>query len=362
LLVGNTQEKPVEVEVVNAASYLTHPDAPFISLPSLIENNEGTTFAGPGDRVTTDLLLNRRGLRWQKSARVPPGKKLLLCKFAIPVQDLGSQLNARTYMAQLQSDGPVRLALVASFARSRRRLLRYLLVLAVLPPHITRYASPTEQDFIRILDEGNLVEPREQRPLRSEDAHEIRYGRVSGISIGAVWHATLTDKEASHLSLPPPEKPISYALDTLKGATFGTEQIQSAPLAVRNDDTAYEADGNYGVKYDLALPLKNPYSRDLKLYLSLETPMKSEVKSNKVPFVEPPYGQIFFRGTIKITVKSNNGTDSISYFHLVQHYGESGSPFLTLPFAPGQEESVHIEFFYPPDCTPPHLLTLSTVE
>ncbi|MBX9694881.1 MAG: DUF3370 domain-containing protein, partial [Cyanobacteria bacterium] len=143
--------------------------------------------------------------------------------------------------------------------------------------------------------------------------------------------------------------------------TFGTDQEQSAPLAVRNADTAYAAHGNYGVKYDLVFPLKNLSGRKMRLNFSLETPIKSDVKSAEATFSSPPFDNVHFRGTIKAAAKGSQDTpDETKYFHIVQRRGEMGIPFLSLPMKPEEEATVHVEFFYPPDCTPPQFLTLST--
>lgn len=361
LLVGNEGQKPATVEVLNAASYLTRPDAPFISLPAMSENELGYKYAGPGDRVTS-YLLRGNTQNWRDSLRLKPGEQALLQKFSIPVSKLKPQLNGRTCIAYLRSNGSVKLALVACFAYPRHRLTRYLSTLSLLTLIMprSRYRAPLEQEFIDILSKGRLVEPREQPPTPPEKLEHMRYGRVSGVSIGSIWNAMLTDENQSNIVLPRPEKPVSFVVSSLKGGTFGTGQIQSAPLAVRNKDTAYQAHGNYGVKYDLVFPLKNDSDRRLNLCMSLESPIKSDVKSESVTFLVPPSRFICFRGTIKVSLESKDGTSRIKYRHIVQRRGELGKPFLTVPFEAGQEQSVRLEFFYPPDCTPPHLLTLST--
>lgn len=362
LVVGNEGLKPATVEVLNAASYLTRPDAPFISLPAISENELGYKYAGPGDRVTS-FLLRGNTHNWKNSLLLNPGEQVLLQKFNIPVSKLKPQLNGRTCIAQLRSNGSVRLALVACFAYPRNRFTRYLSTLSLLSLIVPRskYRAPFEQEFIDTLNKGRLVEPREQPPSPPGELENIRYGRVSGVSIGSIWKATLTDESQSNLMLPQPEKPVSFVLSSLMGGTFGTGQIQSAPLTVRNKDTAFQAHGNYGVKYDLLFPLKNDSNRRLNLYMSLESPIKSNVKSESVKFLVPPARFTCFRGTIKVSLDSKDGTSRVKYRHIVQRRGEMGKPFFAVPFQPGQEQSVRLEFFYPPDCTPPHLLTLSTL-
>ncbi len=56
IILHNPTKQSVKVNVLQGASYLSQPDAPFIELPSIIENPLGTVFAGPGDRVMTDIL------------------------------------------------------------------------------------------------------------------------------------------------------------------------------------------------------------------------------------------------------------------------------------------------------------------
>jgi len=237
----------------------------------------------------------------------------------------------------------------------------FLSILTVIPPiPIRRYPVPKEYDFVQVLKAGKLVSPRERPASHPEDPGVVRYGRVSGVTIGSSWQGTLADDGLAYLALPEPEKPISYVLSSLVGGTFGTDQVQSAPLAVRYDDSAYKGHGNYAVRYDLVLPLKNTSNRALKLRLFLETPIKSDIKSDVVRFFDPPYKQVVFRGTIKVTTRSKEGQNSLDYFHLVQRYAEAADPFFVLQFAPRQEQTVRVEFIYPPDCTPPQLLTISS--
>lgn len=363
LVVGNTADKPVEVQVINGASYLIRPDAPFVFLPAMTENDDGTIFAGPGDRVTGELLMSKQSTKLKRTVRLDPGEQVLLHKLSLPVSKLKGYHNGRAYMAQLQSDGPVRLALVACLSPSRRGIIRRLVALPPLSLLMRRrkLRAPADEAFIEVLRAGHLVVPREHPPSPPDQTTgPLRYGRVSGVSIGSIWQARLTDNGQPYLALPPPGKPVSYVVSSLRGGSFGTGQIQSAPLAVRYYDTAYQAHGNYGVKYDLVLPLRNTSDRRLKFQLALETPVKSNVKSDVATFFVPPLPQIYFRGTIKVTLESKDNPSTARYFHIVQHSAESGKPFVTLPLTAGAERTVHVEFFYPADCTPPQLLTLSS--
>jgi len=45
----------------------------------------------------------------------------------------------------------------------------------------------------------------------------------------------------------------------------------------------------------------------------------------------------------------------------VQRRGEQGSPLVELDIAPGTRRLVSVDFLYPPDATPPQVLTVSTL-
>src|SRR5919199_258481 len=69
-----------------------------------------------------------------------------------------------------------------------------------------------------------------------------------------------------------PAKAVSYAIATLRGGRLGTEQVKTARILVGYPDTAYEAHGNYGVEYNLSLPLYNPTDKPQTVALTIETP------------------------------------------------------------------------------------------
>jgi hypothetical protein len=60
IVLHNPGSNPITIDVLQAASYLSQPDAPFIDLPPMTENPSGTVYAGPGDRVTNDILRRQR--------------------------------------------------------------------------------------------------------------------------------------------------------------------------------------------------------------------------------------------------------------------------------------------------------------
>jgi hypothetical protein len=56
IILNNPTNKPVTVKVLQGASYLSQPDAPFGNLAAQIEDPNGSVFAGPGSRATSDVL------------------------------------------------------------------------------------------------------------------------------------------------------------------------------------------------------------------------------------------------------------------------------------------------------------------
>jgi hypothetical protein len=87
---------------------------------------------------------------------------------------------------------------------------------------------------------------------------QLIYGRVAAVSEGATWKVNLIDNTKSQsLTIPQPAKAISYAIATLRSGRLRTQQSQTVKMLVRYPDTAYEAHENYGVEYNLSLPLSN---------------------------------------------------------------------------------------------------------
>ncbi|NJN23163.1 MAG: DUF3370 family protein, partial [Acaryochloridaceae cyanobacterium RL_2_7] len=47
VIVYNPSDRPVTLDVLQSASYLSQPDAPFIKLDSMVDNPTGEVYAGP---------------------------------------------------------------------------------------------------------------------------------------------------------------------------------------------------------------------------------------------------------------------------------------------------------------------------
>lgn len=78
--------------------------------------------------------------------------------------------------------------------------------------------------------------------------------------------------------------------------------------------------------------------------------------------MNPPQGQIFFRGTVRLNYVDDFGQNQQRYFHLVQRQGQQGEGLVNLNLPAGGSRAVGVELIYPPDATPPQVLTVKTLD
>jgi hypothetical protein len=116
------------------------------------------------------------------------------------------------------------------------------------------------------------------------------------------------------------------------------------------------------VQYSLTLPLVNTTRNTQTVTLSLQTPLKQEELQGGLRFLEPPARQVFFRGTVQIRYTDDARKQQTRYVHLVQRRGQQGQPLVTLTMPPSDRRLVKVDFLYPPDATPPQVLTVRTLE
>lgn len=386
LLAYNPTDRYVTVRFHQAASFLSTPDAPFRDLPAMVDNPTGFVFSGPGSRVTNQVLRGVRQTFFPSQVTIPPyearmlanlplplptqfpnavlnraraefilnadssfGPKLPLIPDTSPFGDVSSS-NGRSTLMYLESSGPIYLAQMSMFARMNEQGTE---------------RAPTLEEWWAMLHRGQLVTPRDipPTPPNSSQFGRFFYGRVAGVSRGSRWQATLTDSQThgQALTIPAPGRAISYGISTLHRGTLGTGQIQSAPMVVRYPDTAYYAHGNYGVHYSLTLPLVNNSHQLQSVVLTLQTPIKQDHRSVVLKFLEPPAPEVFFRGTVRLRFTDDLGQMQERYVHLVQRRGQRGEPLVTLNMRPGEKRNVTVDLLYPPDATPPQVLTVATL-
>ncbi|MGD2182258.1 DUF3370 family protein [Lusitaniella coriacea] len=357
ILLHNPGNEPVTIKVLQAASYLGNPDAPFRELPPMVENPNNTVYSGPGSRVMGDVLQDVRQATFPAQLILPPKESRLLMNLPIPIQRTPAS-NGRSTMMRVESDGAV-----------------YAASLAMKAPRNSRgnYRPPTLSEWQNLVETGNLAGPRDSTPTPLDPPrHPTVFGRVAGVSEGSHWTARLTDNpNQNYLSIPRSlsgsgssrsREAISYVLGTVHLITLATEQIQSARMLRRYPDTAYFAHSNYGVEYNLVLPLKNTTNQAQTVTVTFETPLKDEGGSGRLLFKNPYNQRVFFRGTVRTRYPDEGGTMQTRYVHLVQRRGEQGKPLVTLDLPPGDSKTVEVDFIYPPDVTPPQVLTVRTVE
>ncbi|MDJ0619682.1 MAG: DUF3370 domain-containing protein [Calothrix sp. MO_192.B10] len=348
ILLHNPLNKMVKINVLQGASYLSQPDAPFIQLPSWSQNFFGTVFAGPGDRVMGDILRGRRQRTFPAQIIIPPGQSRMLLNAPIPVKDLTPPLNGRSTFLRLHSSGKVYAASLAMFAPTNNN---------------GRERAPTVTEWLSLLDNSDVAGPRDKAPTPpNATSGGIIYGRVAGVAQGSQWRALITDNnKVKYLTIPQPGQAYSYPLSTVPRGTLGTKQIQSAKMLVRYPDTAYSAHGNYGIQYSLQLPLYNNSKIPRKVTVSMQTPIKSDsLTKGGLSFFNTPAPQVFFRGTVRLRYPNNQGKTYTRYLHLVQRRGQPGQPLAILDIPAGDRKLVEVDFLYPPDATPPQVLTIST--
>lgn len=358
ILVHNPGTVPVRMRSLSGASYLSQPDAPFIQLPDFVPFSPlNPVYAGPGSRVSGDMLQDRLQDIFPRALMIPPGESRMLMNQPIPIRELEPPINGRSTLAYLESDGPVYVASLAQYATVEESADGDVIE-----------SAPTLADWESLLQEGNLAGPRdlEPAPLPLAEGTRLIYGRVAGVSQGSEWKATLTDELAGggvsdQLTIPAAGEAFSYGISLLYAGTMGTGQNQSAEMLVRYPDTAYQSHGNYGVRYSLTLPLSNPTNRPQTVTVALETPIKEdELSEDGLRFFEPLPAQTFFRGPVQVRYQSDRNLPIIRNIHLVMKRGQQGTPLATLFLPPRGSRTVEVDLLYPADSTPPQVLTVKT--
>lgn len=380
LIYNPSSTKVISIVVLKAGSFLGNPEAPYIELPPFLENPLGKIFSGPGGRLTDALLRNNRLPHWPSRIYLQPKTSQMLMNLPTPVPrpaiarlaalkanramltnlhqknpaqtpillNGASSSNTRSSIFQLQSDGPVYMA--------------YLAMNASVSP-TGQEIVPKRSDWENLILNGKLVQPRDLSPSSIDsEGNQYFYGRVSGISRGSTWQAKVTDTPRSRrLTIPQTGEAFSYGLNTLPRGTFGTGQVQSAVMLSRYPDTALMAHGNYGVHYDVSLPLHNPTDIPQQVTVSIQSPIKQSRWAKGLHFLRTPPDQVFFRGTVRVRYKDDSGNPQVRYYHLNLRQGQQGEPLAMVTLPPKEDRLVSVDYIYPPDASPPQVLTIQTL-
>jgi hypothetical protein len=370
ILVHNPGNTPVRLDVVQALSYTTKDDAPFTALPDYTDNSQGQFFSGPGSRLATDLL---RGTSEKPSfIVVPPGQSQVLFQRPIP------NGSARSGLMRLRSNGKVQVASIALLDKAETPAVNPWAIGHItnipannprpevqtpVPKPITKYRSPSTEDWQTALNTLPLATPRDVTPTPPGHFGSLVYGRVAGVAEGSRWEAFLTDQPNSrYLSIPDRQGAFSYVLNTPDSGTLGTGQVQTGRLFVRYPDTAYDNHGNYGAYYRLTMPLQNNTGAEQAVTIKLQTPLKDQFARDTLRFSSQPEDKIFFRGTIRITYEGEQGEPIARQIHVIQRRGERGQPLVALRLPAGSQKLVELDLIYPPDATPPQVVTIESID
>ncbi|HEY9794304.1 MAG TPA: DUF3370 domain-containing protein, partial [Leptolyngbyaceae cyanobacterium] len=191
IIVYNPSQEPVTVDILQTASYLSQPDAPFIELPPVVDNPAGAVYAGPGSRVMSDILLGRHQADFPPQLVIPPQQSQMLLNLPIPVRTLEPPINGRSTLMRLRSNGMVYVASLARYAPLDAD---------------GNERSPTLEEWQQLLDQGELSGPRDRAPTPPEITKgQIIYGRVAGVAQGSRWQAQLVDSPTTQsLTIPQP--------------------------------------------------------------------------------------------------------------------------------------------------------------
>jgi len=333
---------PVTLRLLAGATALSQsldprqPGAPFLPLPTLLPQGSEPAYAGPGSRVATELLRRQRSPLMPEGWTLQPGTPTALLVLPLPVRGLDPLLNGRTLQLRLLSDGPVDLATVAAFGEGDQ------------PPPPTSW--PT-------LLNGPLS-PREHAPTPRGSSGAIVYSRVSGVQLGSAWRARITDPGQAWLSSS--RAPISWPIASLERGSLGSGQVQTAELQRAYPGTAWAAHGNYGVEYDITLPLKNDRDQPQQLQLVFESPLKGDQPLGGLRFHSQPARAVMFRGTVEVSGLDDDAgrAGGRQGFHLVLRAGQQGPALGRVTLAPGQSRELRVRLIYPADATPPQVLSL----
>ena len=341
-------DAPVTLQLLSGSTSLsqaTEPgqtQAPFLPLPSLMQETTEVVAAGPGSRVAGDLLASRSAPelsshRWT----LPPGSPTRLMLLPIPVAGLDPLLNGRNLQLRFHSSAPVAIATLAAHGNDGQ--------------------APNDQHWLQLLKSRRLSS-KEHQPTPRGSKGKIIYSRVSGVQIGSSWRARLTDPGSTVLAAP--KAPISWPISSLERGTLATNQVQTAELERFYPGTAWAAHGNYGVEYDLTLPLKNTGSAPVKLQLSLDSPLKGNSQTSFLRFRDDLNGPVMFRGPIQTTgLEDPEGVpQGRQTQHLVLRQGQQGSSLGQVMLKPGEGKQVRVRLIYPADATPPQVLTVQPVK
>lgn len=321
LVLHNPSDHPVKVQVgpsaasfTDAAPYRDHGGSP-------ASDPWGWRSSGPGDVTAGKFLRGARAIQ-AESITLKPGETRVVHSLLIPPKNEG------TGQFRFTADGPVHGAVVIEDA------------------------PPTQASVKARLAAGKLLDrhPEDKLPTPPGAPGQLIFGRVSGVQTGAAWRATATnDGEGKVFRVTAQNTSQSYLIVGKRSNTLGTGQDHAAPLTRRYEDTAYAAHGNYGVTYEVALPVRNEAKDTREVRIFFDSPGQ--------PL---PLSRVF-RGQVAIDITDAKGRTTTQYVHVSQRAGDKGeAPLTTVQLPPGEGRTIKVRLVYPANSTPPHALRIET--
>lgn len=358
LLASNFSAEPVKVTIRQGASYLSQPEALFRPLPEFERNPAAAIYAGPGDRVATELIAGKSQLQ-DLVVDIPPYSTRVLASEPIntdvailtPLKD-GTQvgINGRSTLMHLHSDGPVYLSQVAYIAQRQTA--------GFTPPKLEDY-----QALLNARKFAGAHEPASQYdPKVPAAGSNFKYGRVVGVSQGLTWKAELW-QGTRILERPAPGETVGYPIASTYIKRYATGQNQSAPMLRRYADSAQEAHGNYGLTYEIKIPLHNRTGEFQSYSLALSQPTNPNISSlADMNYTLPPSKVPMFRGSVRLQWTDEYHQQQDQLTHLVLYNGQESAPLEMLTVPPHTNYDLKLSLIYPADATPPQLLTITRVQ
>lgn len=359
LLASNFSSKPVKITVKQGASYLSQPDAPFSEMSAFARNPAAAIYAGPGDRVATELISGKMQYK-DLEVEIPAYSTGLVNSLPIntdvpiltPTKD-GKMIgiNGRSTLMHMHSDGPVYLSQVAYVADRKG----------------DGFTAPTLEDYQMLLNQRQFSGKHEPAtlydPATPPAGSSFTYGRVAGVSQGITWQGTLWEGTRI-LERPAVGETVGYPIASTYLKRFATGQNQSAPMLRRYADTAQEAHANYGLVYNLNIPLHNTTAQFQTYSLGLSQPLNPQAggKLADMIYMLPPNAQTMFRGTVRLQWDDEFHRHQDLLTHLVLKNGQESAALDLITVPPHVNYDIKLSLLYPADATPPQLLTISRVE
>ena len=104
-----------------------------------------------------------------------------------------------------------------------------------------------------------------------------------------------------------------------------------------------------------------PRKETEQVAISIQTPLKQDTWDKGLRFLRELPSQSFFRGTVRVRYQDDQGTAQQRYFHINQRQGQQGEPLAVLKLKSKDDQLVNLDYYYPPDATPPQVLTIQTL-